>query len=463
MPRLLLINPSNEHKGLGNVRGTSWPPLNLPYLAAVTPSNYEIDVIDENVKAFEYRPADIVGITAYTASVYRGYKIASEYRKRGIPVIMGGIHVSMMPEEAERYCDSVVIGEAEAIWPEVLRDFEAGQLARRYVGARPCMDDLPMPRRDILREEHYRWGSIQTSRGCPLNCSFCSVTAFNGQAFRRRPLESVLDELRQIPQKLVLITDDNLIGFGKKDRDWAYSFFQAVIAQGIKKIFFAQSSLMFGEDPELIRLAAKAGLKVIFIGMESVQPETLSSFRKSVNLDRLAGKRYHELIARIRKGGIAVLGAFVLGGDTDDVSVFPRTLEFIKSSGIDVIQVTKPTPLPGTALWESLERKGRILATNFPEDWAEYRFTKMLFAPANMSIDEVYEGFTYLRSEYYRPLATLARSLSTLWVTKSPTAAYLAYKFNSSYRKAFYDSEHYRLFDLTALRKKFDHIRNCGK
>ncbi len=455
MPKLLLINPSNDHKGLGNVTGTAWPPLSLPYIAALTPPEYEISVIDENIRPFEFRPADIVGITAYTASAPRAYEIAAEYRARGIPVVMGGIHASMVPEEAGRYCDAVVVGEAESVWATVLADFEAGRLGKRYEGARRPLDDLPIPRRDILKNEHYGWGSIQTSRGCPMNCSFCSVTAFNGRTFRRRPLDSVMAELAQIPQRRVLLADDNLIGFGTEDRDWTRSFFEAVIRSGIRKTFFAQASLEFGEDPGLIRLAARAGLRIVFIGMESVQPESLEAFHKSVNLKELARERYHELIARIRKGGIAVLGAFVLGCDTDDPGVFPRTLEFIRSSGIDVIQVTKPTPLPGTELWNSLDGEGRILSKNFPGDWTEYRFTKMLYTPLRMSVEQVYEGFTWLRGEYYGAAPTLARTVSTLWTTKSPIAALLSYKFNASYRKAFHESEHFRRLWSPSLRRDF--------
>ncbi len=187
MPRLLLINPSITNKALGNIRATAWPPLNLPYLAAVTPSHYQIEVIDENVEPFKYREADIVGITALTSSVFHAYQIAQIYREKGIPTIMGGIHVSMMPDEAQRYCDSVVIGEAENIWPKVLEDFEAGKLQKQYRGSWADLETLPIPRRDILQNPYYRWGSIQTSRGCPMNCSFCSVTAFNGRRFRRRP------------------------------------------------------------------------------------------------------------------------------------------------------------------------------------------------------------------------------------------------------------------------------------
>ncbi len=455
MPRLLLINPSNTNKVLGNISATAVPPLNLPYLAAVTPHHYQIEVIDENIEPFEYRKADIVGITAYTASVYRAYQISQVYRKQGIPTVMGGIHVSMMPEEALQYCDTVVKGEAEEIWPKVLEDFETGNLQTQYTGTWPSLETLPLPRRDILRNPYYQWGSIQTSRGCPMNCTFCSVTAFNGRRFRRRSIDAVLEELEQIPQKKIMLSDDNIIGHGKKDLEWARDFFSRIIEKNIKKIFFAQTSILLGEDPELVRLAARAGLKIAFVGIESINPNTLKSYGKSINLKRLQQNRYKELIAGIRNEGIAFLGAFVLGGDEDNLSTFHSTLKFIKSSHIDVIQVTKPTPLPGTQLWENLQKENRILNQDFPEAWNNYRFSTLLFKPAQMSIKDVYMGFTYLRKAYYSYWETIKRTLSTFFTTKSLTATIIAYKFNASYRKAFRNSEHYRRYNNINLKKKF--------
>jgi len=455
MPQLLLINPSNTHKGLGNIHATAWPPLNLPYLAAVTPNHYKIEVLDENIEPFEFREADIVCITAYTASVYRAYQIADIYRKKGIPTVMGGIHVSMIPEEAANYCDTVVIGEAEGIWPKILEDFEAGKLQKQYKGTWANLENLPFPRRDILRNPYYQWGSIQTSRGCPMNCTFCSVTAFNGRRFRRRPLDAVIEELDQIPQKKIMLTDDNIIGYGEEDLEWTRVFFSRILEKGIKKIFFAQSSILLGEDPELIRLASRAGLKIVFIGMESINPIALKSYKKSINLNRLQQNRYLELVSRIRKGGIAFLGAFVLGSDEDNLSSFHSTLKFIKSSHIDVLQVTKPTPLPGTQLWETLQKENRILNQDFPKAWDDYRLTKMVFVPSQLSIEEVYMGFTYLRNAYYSFWETIKRTFYTLFETKSLIATIIAYKFNDSYSRAFRNSEHYRQYKNIDLKKKF--------
>jgi radical SAM superfamily enzyme YgiQ (UPF0313 family) len=455
MARLLLINPYNPPKGLGNTRATAWPPLNLPYLAAVTPHHYQIEILDENIEPFEYQKADIVGITACTASVYRAYKIAEIYHKQGIRTVIGGIHASMLPEEALQYCDTVVIGEAETVWPKVLEDFEAGALKRQYEGSWASLDKLPIPRRDILRNDYYQWGTIQTSRGCPLNCTFCSVTAFNGRRFRRRPLDLVIEELEQIPQKNVGIVDDNIIGYGEKDKEWAYAFFSQILQKGIKKRFIAQASIDFGADRELVRLAARAGLKIIFVGIESVNPVTLRSYHKRINLVQLQHDRYKELIKTIRREGILFLGAFVVGSDDDDQSTFHSMLQFIKSSRIDVLQVTKLTPLPGTQLWKTLEKQGRIPKHNFPKAWSDFRLSKMVFEPAQMSTEEVYEAYTYLKRSYHSFWETTKRTLSTLLATKSPTETHLAYKLNDSYRKSFLAAKRYRPYNRPGLKKKF--------
>jgi len=457
MPHLLLINPSNLYKGLGNIRSTAFPPLNLPYLAAMTPPHYQIEVIDENIEPFMYRKADIVGITAYTASVHRAYQISQIYQKKGIPTVMGGIHVSMMPEEALNYCDSVVIGEAETTWPKVLKDFESGQLKKQYVGEWADLKNLPIPRRDILKNPYYQWGSLQTSRGCPMNCSFCSVTAFNGRRFRRRPLDSVIEELEQIPQKKILLTDDNIIGYGKEDLEWTRAFFAQVIEKDIKKVFFAQASIQFGEDDELLKIAAKAGLKIVFVGMESVNPKTLQSYGKNVNLKRLQQNQYKKLITSIRKAGILFLGAFVVGSDEEDISVFQTTLDFIKSSHIDVLQLTKLTPLPGTRLWKTIHEENRMLEQNFPQAWDDYRFSRILFKPAQMSIEEIYEGYAYLKKRYFSFWETVKRTLSTLATTKSLITTAIAYKFNLSYRKAFRESDNYHFSKRPGLKKKYRH------
>jgi radical SAM superfamily enzyme YgiQ (UPF0313 family) len=455
MPHLLLINPSNSIKGLGNMSSTAFPPLNLPYIAALTPPHYKIEVIDENIEIFQYRDADIVGITAYTASANRAYEISQIYRQKGIPTVMGGIHVSMLPDEASNYCDVVAIGEAETIWPEILKDFERNELKPRYKGGWIDLNELPAPRRDILNNDYYEWGSIQTSRGCPMNCSFCSVTAFNGRQFRRRPLESVIEELETIPQKKILITDDNIIGYGEKDKAWLLSFFERIIEKKIKKYFFAQASIQFGQDIQLLRIAEKAGLKIVFIGIESITPDSLKSYSKNVNLKFLLQNGYKNLLKNIRKAGILLLGAFILGGDEEDISIFNNTLKFIKKAKIDIIQICKLTPLPGTVVWDNLSKDNRIFKQDFPKAWDDFRFTTIHFKPAKMTVEEIYEGFAFLKKSYFSLHTTLMRTLSTLISTKSILNTIVAFKLNQSYKKAFKNSENFYYSLKQDLDKKY--------
>ena len=205
----------------------------------------------------------------------------------------------------------------------------------------------------------------------------------------------------------------------------------------------------------MIRIASRAGLRIVFIGIESVNPQSLKSYQKGINLKRLQQDKYHALISRTRRAGIAVIGAFVLGGDDEDISIFDSTLKFVESTGIDVLQITKPTPLPGTQLWHKISNEGRILDQNFPEAWEEYRLTKMVYKPANMSIEDVYEGFTYIRKIYYGFWKTVKRTIATLLTTKNLITTVITYKFNASYRKAFITSEHYKIYNQPGLIRKF--------
>jgi radical SAM superfamily enzyme YgiQ (UPF0313 family) len=452
MYKLLLINPKEKKSGLGSYKSTSVPPLGLGYIAALTPrQRYHVTIVDENIDILENYDADLVGITAYSAHARKAYEIAGQFRKRSIPVVMGGIHASMLPDEALAHCSSVVVGEAENVWKDVLEDFESNRLRRMYNGSPADLSSIPFPRRDLFRGNRYLWDSILTSKGCPMNCSFCSVTKFNGHRFRRRPVEQVVDELKTIDKKLVLFLDDNLLGHDKGR--WLYKFFNAVIDAGIKKYFFAQTSLNFGEDQELLKLAYKAGLRLALIGIESVNPKSLISFNKSLNSKYLETRKYKRLIGNVRKAGIAVLGCFILGGDEDTIHSFQDTLEFVQETKIDILQITKPTPLPGTRFYELLSAAGRIMDTNYPEAWKNYRFSRMLFKPKQMSIEDVYAGYFYIRRQYYAIPEILKRLLSTLIDTKSLSTTLISAFFNHTYRHAFIDSDIYENFTDKSLER----------
>lgn len=452
--RLLLINPASNKTGLGAYRSTSIPPLSLAYVAALTPKDkYNITILDENIEVNTYPSADLVGITSYTSHIPRAYEIALKYRNASTPVVMGGIHVSMLPDEALNFCNSVVIGEAERIWSIVLNDFEQNTLKPKYFGKPISLDCLPFADRNLFKNEKYLWGNILTSRGCPMDCHFCSVTKFNGRQLRRRPITHVLDELSQISNKFIFFADDNILGYD--DTSWLYEFFDAVIKRRIKKYFLAQTSLKFGEDKDLVHLAYRAGLRVVLIGIESVESKTLHGFNKKLNYSYQANKQIAHLINNIRKSGVAILGCFILGSDQDTVETFNKTFEFIKNNHIDSIQITKPTPLPGTQFYKELSKNKRILNTDYPDAWSEYRFTRMLYKPKNMEIKDVYEGVHYIKMKFYSKLASLYRLLFTIINTRSISTTIVSTLINMTYRKSWLTSDIYHDYNKKYLHNKF--------
>lgn len=458
MYKLLLINPRTKKlkNGLGAFKSTTVAPLSLAYLAALTPSSkYDIRIVDENIEMLTGFDADLVGITSYTAQINRASELSSLFRSKNIPVVMGGIHVSMVPQEALHYCDAVVIGEAENIWHKVLKDFERGSLKRIYEGSPVSLDQLPIPDRWRFKNEKYLWGSIVTSKGCPMDCLFCSVTRFNGRKFRRRPLESVLTELAGIKNRYLWILDDNILGYGENNREWLKNFFYGIIKRKIKKYFFVQASLNFGDDIELVKLAYKAGVRMVLVGIESVDKNTLVSLNKKLNAGYSGHEEYLSKITAIRKGGIAVLGCFILGTDTDTKKSFGITSDFIRKAKIDVLQLSKPTPLPGTAFFEMLDRDNRILDKNYPAAWKDYKFTRMLYKPDQLSIEEVYKGSYFIRKIHYSTRQKIKRTISTLIDTRSVTTTIFALLFNHTYERSWKNSELYKNYDWKMLMREF--------
>jgi radical SAM superfamily enzyme YgiQ (UPF0313 family) len=266
---LLLINPANK-TGSGFIvnKDTRYQPLSLGIIAALTPPHWKVKIIDENFREFRYYDADLVGFTAFSSTVVRAYELAAVYRERGIPTIIGGIHASMCPEEAGRYVDCVVTGEAETIWPTIIDDFERSQLKPLYRGTLSNLILSPQPRRELFHPG-YVFASVQTTRGCPMNCDFCSVTAFNGAHYRFRPIQEVIAEMKSIPQKNVFILDDNIVGYNTKAQERAIELFKAIIGSGIRKDWIGQASLNVADNEEVLKYAARSGCRMLFIGIES--------------------------------------------------------------------------------------------------------------------------------------------------------------------------------------------------
>ncbi len=364
--KLLLINPvSALRKGFTLKTDAMYPPLSLGILAALTPGHWEVEIFDENFETFhELIEADLVALTSFTSSAYRAYEIASVYKKANIPVIMGGIHASMVPKETIRYVDAVGIGEAESYWRSVISDFETGSLKPFYYGERFSMDKMPFARHDLFHEK-YTIDSIQTTRGCPFNCSFCSVTAFNGSTYRMRPVEDVLDEIEMVTKDRIFFIDDNLVGYSKKSKEHVKAILQGMIDRGIKKEWWTQCSLNVADDEEVLELFAKSGCRMIFIGIEAETSEGLQDTNKKLNA-RMGFDKYTEAFNKIHKHGISVLGSFIFGLDSDTVESLYNRKNYIIHQPIDSYQTGILTPLPGTKMYRDFEAQNRIIKKNYP-------------------------------------------------------------------------------------------------
>ena len=429
-----MVNPVNPARaGLTVDKSSRFPPLGLGIVAALTPEPWEVVLIDENWTPFTCQEADLVGITAFTASVNRAYEIAALYGARGVPVVMGGIHASMCCEEALRFVKAVVIGEAETVWPQVLADVEAGRLQPIYRGTWDDLNDAPWPRRDLFHPD-YAFATVQTSRGCPMDCEFCSVTAFNGRCYRRRPPEETLAELESIPQKMLFFVDDNIIGYGEGARAQALATFRGMVERKMDKLWFCQASLNFADDEEVLHWAARAGCKMVFLGLEAEETDALEEANKLLNL-KLGIDFYEEAFRRIHRAGIAVLGAFIFGLDGDTPEKLKQRAEYIINSGVDAVQAALLTPLPGTRLFERFGREERLLYTDFPRAWDYYDLTEVVHRPATMDAQRLAEIVETLQDQIFALPALLRKAKRTLKETQDATATRFAWNANISYRK----------------------------
>ena len=353
MPRLLLINPSNS---LVNMAKTSrsrwsryrvWKPLGLMVLAGLTPKDWQTSIVDENLGVPDYgslpRP-DLVGITAFTSQASRAYDIAAHFRARGVPVVMGGIHATMCQDEARQRVDSVVTREAEEVWPQVLSDTSHGRLRPLYEGGLADIGKVRPARHDLLAPD-YALGAIQTTRGCPLSCSFCSVTAFNGARYRQRPIADVVEEFRSIREKRVFVVDDNLIGTTTAQIDRAKELFRALACANLHKQWVAQTTINFADDEELLTLAARAGCAGVFIGFESPTPEGLAEIGKKFNLSK--ARNFPASVRRIRRHRMMVVGSFMIGLDVDRKGIGRHIARTANNYGVDNPQRLLSHPLAG--------------------------------------------------------------------------------------------------------------------
>jgi radical SAM superfamily enzyme YgiQ (UPF0313 family) len=420
--KIILIQPcSDSQRWKGQKSHFGWPPLGLGYVAAVTPPGYEVRIVDEAVEAIDFdEPANLIGVSIMTPNSLRGYDIADEFRKRGRPVVIGGIHASMLPEEARKHADAVVIGEAENTWPQLLQDFGVGQLQGTY-RAEHYVDlwDGPNPRRDLFKRQAYRIPStVMATRGCPHGCSFCSTSKFFGRKYRKRNPQNVAGEIASLRDRLFIFIDDNLC-FDKE-----YSLELLRIITPLKRKWVCQVTLNVAEDDRLLLAMRKAGCIGVLIGIESINENNIAFIGKGINVVA----EYREKIRRIHKAGIFVQGSFVFGFDNDDANCFEPVLDFVFSTRLESANFCVLTPLPGTSIFEKFEGEGRLRH----KDWSKYDRLNVVYEPLKLSVSALQDGIIdcYLRTYSYRGI------LNRLpWFSKR---APMALAFNLSYRKGAY-------------------------
>ena len=386
--------------------------LAIPALTSLTPPGHEIRVFDENIEDIDYTwKADLVGITVRTMFARGAYAISENYRARGVKTVVGGIHPSMCPEDALPHCDSVVVGEAEEIWHTVLQDAENDQLKRIYKADRVAdLRVAPIPDRSSLSKGRYLLDIVQTTKGCPFQCEFCAVHAFDGRTIRHRGVDQVIREIQVINSRhakykkknAIFFADDNIIA----DRSFAKRLFVALKPYNIN--WMCQASINISQDSELLELMRESGCGAVFIGFESTSRANLAMMSKGVN------QRYDylEAIRTIQSHGILVHSSFIVGYDFDTEGTFDELIDFIRESNLLMPLINILTPLPGTRLFKRLEEQGRILH----KDWSKYDTQHVVFSPERMSPEELLEGYKRVMRSVYS-FDSILRKLNHYWLS----------------------------------------------
>jgi radical SAM superfamily enzyme YgiQ (UPF0313 family) len=419
--KVLLILPKHAGGFLGGVSKSGkagFARLSLTTVAALTPGDIDVRILDARVEDVDYNePVDLVGITGLTAEIPHAYEMADGFRKKGVKVVMGGVHVSALPDEALRHADSVVVGEAELVWNKLIEDFKAGTLKQVYKADNFIdMKSMSIPRRSLLDYDMYTsFSTLQATRGCPFKCDFCTVTTFFGNSYRCRPVEDVINEVKGLPDKKLFFVDDNIVG----RPGYAKELMKALIPLKIK--WGSQGSITIAKDDELLTLFSKSGGSYIFIGFESISPDNLNDMHKGWNKI----ENYEKAIKKIHDAGIDIVGSFIVGLDNDDVSSFRNLLSFVMRNKIDYAQFQILTPLPGTNLYKRFEKEGRIS----DGDWSKYHTGSVVFNPLLMRAGELQDGYHWIYREYYSLPNMLKR------IFRSPRNLISRAALNYSYRR----------------------------
>jgi len=396
----------------------SLPSLGLLTVAALTPEDVEVVyrevgelAPDTNLEEF-----DLVGISSFSAQIDEAYALADRYRAAGTPVVLGGLHASLMADEASQHSDSVVLYGAEGAWPQLVEDFRAGHMKHRYEGLRAGVFQPPnyvTPRFNLLRNRSYNRITVQTSRGCPLNCEFCAASIRITRSFQQKPVDKVISEITSALEiaehPFFELADDNTF-INKK---WGKEFLRALTPLGVS--WFTETDISVAEDAELLKLLAQSGCRQILIGLESPDEDDLSGMDPRGWKQRHS-KVYREAIDRIQSHGVTVNGCFVLGLDNHTSDIFPRLRDFVEKSGLLEVQLTVLTPFPGTPLYQRLKREGRLLRERF---WDRCTLFDVNYRPSKMTVEELESGIRWLFSEVYNETQYIRRKRHYMEIVKA--------------------------------------------
>jgi radical SAM superfamily enzyme YgiQ (UPF0313 family) len=426
MPTLLLITAASaDIQRIRRSRVLNFQQITMPYLAAFVPPHWIVRHVDEAVQPVDTgASADLVAITFHTPSAPHVYALAARFRQRGITVVLGGPHVTLLPDEAQVHADVIFIGEAELHWPGFLAAFEAGHHRCRYgPAAPPLLDSVPAARKDLFHRRDHAAGVLFASRGCAFRCDFCVVAEMYQSRPRCRPVAAVAAEYASFAGKVIILWDDNLAG----DLAYAKQLFRALAPH--RKWWSSQASIHAAEDPEFLELAARSGCKQLFLGLESVCQISLDGVSKKFN----RVDNYARAIARIHAHGIAVQAGIVFGFDNDTETVFEQTLDFLEATGVQNATFNILTPFPGTRLYQRLLGEGRILT----RDWSKYNSrADVVFRPRLMSPGALLAGFQYANQRFYS-VASIAKRL---W--RSPVQLPWTLPLNLAYAFALRENSH---------------------
>ncbi len=401
--KILLISPTIDKEKRTN-KGLMMPQLALYILEGLTPKTHDIRIVEEETEDIDLNEEhDLIGISCMTANAPRVYELCSEFKKRGKTVVLGGVHPTILPDEALQHADSVVLGEAEGVWKNLLHDFQQGKLKKTYHEPAPDLSQyVPKDFKNIIQRRLFNLIPIMTTRGCPYNCDFCCVSNLFGKKIRHVPVENVLRDIKESGAKNFMFLDDNIIGHKK----YAKELFRAIKPLNIKWVGQASVSLLVNDD-EMMQLAADSGCKALFIGIESVAEDQMKTIRKAIkDIEDL-----EKALKKIKKMGILIHASMIFGFDNDKIDTFKESVQFLIKNKVSTVSFNILTPYPGTKVYNDMKQENRLTTDN----WRYYDHNTVVFKPKNMSPYELQVCKVNARKKFYCMSSLLKRLPGNLY------------------------------------------------